>query len=102
MPLYKIKYTTESLKELREIINYYESLSTGLGKRFRQNFLIAIGKIKANPFYASVRYDNVRFAAVNKFPYAAHYTVDDVRKYVIIYAVLGFRQDPDTNWKITV
>lgn len=37
MPLYKIKYTTESLKELREIINYYESLSTGLGKRFRQD-----------------------------------------------------------------
>ena len=76
MPRYKLQYTPESLKELKNIIDYYESVSVGLGKRFKSNFLSAMRKVKSNPFFASVRYDDVRFAVVNRFPYAAHFRID--------------------------
>lgn len=100
MPLYKVKYTKESLEELQNIITYYESASPGLGKRFKKNFLSSIKKVKANPFYASIRYDNVRFAGVNRFPYASHYVVDEAKRCIVIYAVLGYKQEPDKNWRL--
>ena len=50
MALYKIKYTPESLQEIKEIVHYYEDVSTGLGKTFNANFLIAIKKGKSKSF----------------------------------------------------
>ncbi len=100
MPLYKLLFSPESLKEIEAIVFYYDQKSNGLSKRFKSNLLAALNAIKANPQSRSFRYNNVRFAVVTKFPYAAHYTVDEQARIIKIQAVLGFKQDDKTNWKL--
>jgi len=97
---YRIQFAPESLDEIKQVVDYYNAISYGLGKRFKQNFIDAAKKLKTNPFYSSIRYDEVRFALIKKFPYAAHYTIDEKNKAVKIQALLAFKQNPDTNWRI--
>ena len=65
-----------------------------------ENLLAEIAEIKKAPFTRSFRYDEVRFAVVRKFPYAAHYTFEKDNRILKIQAVLGFAQDSATNWKM--
>lgn len=66
-----------------------------MGNRFARNLRQAINDLKDNPFNASFRYDNVRYSVVNKFPYAAHYTVNKEECSVIIHAVFAFQENPE-------
>ncbi|MEO5650854.1 MAG: type II toxin-antitoxin system RelE/ParE family toxin [Ginsengibacter sp.] len=100
MPCFKVAYSPESLLEIKRIVEWYNDISNGLGDRFKKNILAEIAAIKRNPFTRSFRYDEVRFAVIKKFPYAAHYTIDEANNLIKIQAVLGFAQDSDTNWKI--
>jgi len=100
MPRFKVAYSPESLQEIKRIVEWYNDASSGLGERFKQNLLKEITIIKQSPLTRSFRYDEVRFAVVKKFPYAAHYTVDEQHKLIKIQAVLSFAQDSDTNWKM--
>lgn len=100
MPRFTVKYAPEALVEIRRAVDYYNELSVGLGNRFKQNLLEAIKAAKLNPSYNSFRYNDVCFAVVKKFPYAAHYTIDMDKCIVKIQAVLSFSQNPDTNWRI--
>ncbi len=80
MAAYKIPYSPEALEEMKMAVAYYNKQSKGLGSRFKSSLLAEIAAIKEQPFSRSTRYENVRFAVVSKFPYAAHYTVhEDVR-----------------------
>lgn len=100
MPHFKIAYSPESLEEIKSIVEWYNDVSPELGQRFKKNFLTEIASIKLAPFSRSYRYDEVRFAVIKKFPYAAHYTVDEGDNLIKIQAVLGFAQDSGTNWKM--
>lgn len=97
---YTIRFAPESLDEIKQVVDYYNHLSYGLGNRFKQNFVVAVKKLKTNPAHSSIRYDEVRFAVIKKFPYAAHYTIDEENKIVKIQALLAFKRNPDTNWRI--
>lgn len=100
MRRFKIVYSPESLLEIKRIVEWYNTASEGLGERFKKNLLSEIAAIKKNPLSRSFRYREVRFAVVKKFPYAAHYTVDENNALIKIQAVLGFAQDSDANWKM--
>jgi plasmid stabilization system protein ParE len=99
MAVYKLRYAPEALEELKEVVDYYNNKSNGLGTRFKNNLLVELKAIKARPLSRSFRYDDVRLAVVDKFPYAAHYTVDQAAKIIKIQAILAFAQDDKTNWK---
>ena len=100
MSEFTVKYSSEALQEIKQAVDYYNKLSDGLGDSFKQNLLAAVKAAKLNPTYNSFRYDDVRFTVVKKFPYAAHYTIDQDIHIVKIQAVLSFSQNPDTNWRI--
>ncbi len=99
MSAYKILYAPEALEEIKIAVAYYNKQSKGLGAKFKNNLLAEISAIKQRPLSRSARYENVRFAVVKKFPYAAHYTVDEQLHLIKIQAVLAFKQDDKTNWK---
>lgn len=96
---YKVLYAPEALNEIKEVVDYYNSESKGLGARFKTSLLVEIKAVKARPLSRSFRYDDVRFAVVQKFPYAAHYTVDQQSKFIKIQAVLAFARDNEANWR---
>ncbi len=62
MSRFKVKYSPESLQEIKHIIDWYNDSADGLGDRFKKNLLAEIAFIKQNPFTRSFRYDEVRFA----------------------------------------
>jgi hypothetical protein len=100
MASFIIQFAPEALEEIQHAVSYYNSVAPKLGNRFKRNLLLEIKSLKQLPTYNSFRYDEVRFAVVKKFPFAAHYTIEHLNKIVKIQAVLSFKQNPDTNWRI--
>lgn len=99
MKRYKLKITAEADQEIQQAIDYYNSCSKGLGKRFYLDLQEQFARIRKNPFARAVRYDDVRFALLDRFPYAAHFTIDEPARTIRVQAVLSQHQDPDTYWK---
>ncbi len=56
---------------------------------------MSLTEVGKNPLARVIRYDGIRFAVPKKFPYAAHYIVDEAAKIVIIQAVFGFAENPE-------
>jgi hypothetical protein len=67
MQKYKVRYSIESVAQIKRITNWYKEINRELGNRFATNLKQAINTLKKNPFHASFRYDNVRYAVVYKF-----------------------------------
>ena len=67
MPKFSIKYAPEALEEIKQIVDYYNSLVDVLGFRFKK-ISICHKILKLNSVYNSFRYDEVRFAIVKKSP----------------------------------
>jgi plasmid stabilization system protein ParE len=99
MSSYKLKITPEAHQEIQEAIDYYNTCSKGLGKKFYLDLQDQFGRIKKNPFARATRYDDVRFALLDRFPYAAHFTIDEPSRTIRVQAVLSQYQDPETHWK---
>ena len=95
---YKILFTTAAASHVKKISDWYNRQHAGLGNRFKQHLKKSIERIKENPFTPSYRYDKVRFCIPDKFPYAAHYTVDESAKTIVIHAILGFKENPE-KWQ---
>ena len=99
MKRYKLRITPEALLEIQKAIDYYNDCAKGLGKRFYLDLEEQFTLIKKNPFARAIRYDDVRFALLDRFPYGAHFTIDEPSKTVEIHAVLSQYRDPDKHWK---
>jgi hypothetical protein len=79
----------------KSVTNSYKEINKELGNRFTRNLRQAKNALKENLFNASFRYDDVRYAVVYKFSYAAHYTVNKKEYLVIIHAVFAFQENPE-------
>lgn len=95
MRSFKLSFTPAAISHVKEISRWYNKQLKGLGKRFKDNLKSELAEVKKNPFSRSFRYDEIRYAVVKKFPYAAHYTIDEDTSIIIIHAVFGFKEDPD-------
>ncbi|MFA6058878.1 MAG: type II toxin-antitoxin system RelE/ParE family toxin [Taibaiella sp.] len=95
---YKLIITPEAVDEIQNAIDYYNEKKKGLGKRFYVDLQKQFSQIARNPLYRSLRYDNIRFAHLDTFPYAAHY--DITNDIIIIQAVLCDYQNPEEEWNI--
>lgn len=67
----------------------------GLGKRFTSQVRETISYIQQNPFAVAVRYNNVRTAVLEAFPYMVHYSIYEIKEKIIVFAVLHTSRDPE-------
>ena len=81
--------------DIREAALWYNKKQKGLGKRFTAEIRQKVHFIKQNHKASNVRYDNVRTAVLNIFPFMVHYTIDESNKTVIISAVFHTSRNPD-------
>jgi len=79
---------------LREAACWYNKQQQGLGKRFTQQVRQKIALLKKEPYAAAIRYDDVRTAVLDVFPYMIHYNLDEAKKLILISAVLHTRRNP--------
>ncbi len=81
--------------DIREAALWYNEKQKGLGKRFTAEVREKVHFIKQNPKASNVRYDSVRTAVLNVFPFMIHYTINESNKTVIVSAVFHTSRNPD-------
>ncbi len=96
--MYKAIILPLAKQDITEAALWYNKKQKGLGKRFTAHVRETVYYIKQNPEAFNVRYDKVRTAILNVFPFMIHYTVDEKNKIVVIAAVLHTSRNPDI-WK---
>jgi len=82
-----VGFSPRALDDVKQAVDYYESQQPGLGNRFSAQLQISLQAIKRNPFFAAVRYDQVRCTQIKKFPYLVHYYIDTSQSFAYIIAV---------------
>lgn len=85
-------------QDIREAALWYNSKQKGLGKRFTARVRQKIKFIRQNPQVVAIRYDDVRTALLNVFPFMVHYTIEDDKKLVVVSAVFHTSLNPE-KWK---
>ncbi len=94
MKKYKVVFSTAALNDMKEARKWYNLQQKGLGKRLTEDVKTISSSISRNPFFASVKYDNIRTAACKKFPYALHFEIDEANQLVTVIAVFHFSRKP--------
>ncbi len=82
-------------KDIWEAALWYNYKQKGLGKSFTAEVRKKVRSIKQNPKAFNIRYDNVRTAILDVFPFMIHYSIDESNKSVIISAVLHISRSPN-------
>lgn len=94
MKRFEVLFSPQALTDIEEAVDYYNKISLGLGNRFLTEFERTYKAISLNPFFASVKYGQVRCAAFNKFPFSVHYLINSRTKAVTIVAVFNTWKEP--------
>ncbi len=94
MKSFPVIFSPIAIDDIEQTVAFYEEQHTGLSKRFVTSLQLTPNKIKRNPFFSSIRYDDIRCAAINKFPYLIHYYIDEDKLVVTIIAVYSTYKEP--------
>ena len=79
---------------MRDARTWYNLQQKGLGKRFIEDVRKTVTSIKSNPYFASVKFENIRTAACETFPYAVHYEIDGEEMLVRMVSIFHFCRKP--------
>jgi len=85
-------------EDIKEAAKWYSKRQDGLGKRFTAEVREKVHFIRQNPKAFNVRYDCIRTAVLNVFPFMVHFTLDESNETIIITAVLHTSRTPEL-WK---
>jgi toxin ParE1/3/4 len=94
---FKLKIEPLAKLDIQNEINFYNSKQKGLGKKFHTETKVYFKAILKSPFFG-IRYDNVHCLPLKKFPAMIHYNVDEIKKIIIVRAVINTHKDPKTYW----
>lgn len=96
--MYKVVILPIAKQDIKEAALWYNSKQKELGKRFTVLVRQKINLLRQNPLSSATRYDEVKTAVLDVFPFMIHYSIDEQQKLVIITAVLHTSRNPDI-WK---
>ena len=94
MKKYKIVFSENALRDIEETVIYYNEQQKNLGKKFAIEVQSTLNSIKRNPFYSSIRYNDIRCAFVNIFPFLVHYKIETDINTVKILSVYHTNRNP--------
>lgn len=96
--MYKSVILPLAKDDIREAARWYNKQQKGLGKKFTEEVREKVHFIRQTPKASNVRYNGVRTAVLNVFPFMVHYIIDEKNKTIIVSAVLLTSRDPEI-WK---
>ncbi len=96
--MYKSIILPLAKEDIREAAKWYNKRQIGLGKRFTAEVREKVHFIRQNPKASNIRYNSVRTAVLNVFPFMVHFTIEEKNKTVIVSAVLHTSRNPEL-WK---
>jgi len=71
--MYKAIILPLAKQDIKEAAFWYNTKQAGLGKRFTTQIRQKIELLKGDPYSAAIRYDDIRTAVLEVFPFMAHY-----------------------------
>lgn len=95
---YTLSIEPEAIEDIQQAIDYYNSVKSGLGKKFFLQVDNQFNSLRKNPKAFAVRYNSIRCLPIRKFPYMIHYMVFDDKLQVSIKAVFCTYLDP-SKWE---
>jgi len=98
MNKYKVKIAPEALDDIQQITDWYNKAQAGLGRRFQNSAIKQINSLIKDPQVYAIRYKEIRCVVIKKFPYMAHFYVNDENNTVEILAVISTDRNPKI-WK---
>lgn len=93
--MYKSVLLPVAKEDIKDAATWYESKKEKLGKRFILHVRQITAVIKGNPYLYAIRYNDVRTAVLDVFPFMIHYVIDELEEKVVIIAVLHISRNPD-------
>lgn len=94
MKIFTVTFSPFALDDAEQATAYYEDVQPGLGKRLAAQLQLTLNAIKRNPFFASVRYDDIRCTQIKKLPYLVHYHILEKELLVTIIPVYSTHREP--------
>jgi plasmid stabilization system protein ParE len=94
MKKYKVKIEPEALADIQEVTDWYNEAQAGLGKRFQETAIKHINSLKKDPQLFAIRYNEIRCIVIKKFPYMAHFYINDENNTVEVLAVISTDRSP--------
>ena len=87
-----------ALIDLQAAIDYYDYKQVGLGEKFESVANKYITQLSESPYF-QIRYDEVRCLPIKNFPFMIHYSIDEKKQTIIIWAILHTSLNPD-KWEL--
>lgn len=93
--MYEIELLIEAEFELSEAYDWYEEKQPGLGDKFYKEVRRYLQLLEKNPLQFPIRQiEELRFAALSKFPYLVIYWIDKVNKIVFVVSIFHTSRNP--------
>lgn len=83
--MYKVVILQLAKFDISEAAAWYNSKQKGLGKRFTNEVRTKVLFIRHNPKASAIRYDEIRCAVLDVFPFMVHYTIEEANKTIIVW-----------------
>jgi plasmid stabilization system protein ParE len=93
--MFKVIILPLAKKDIKEAADWYNAKQKGIGKRFTSQIRQKVDLLKQEPHSSAIRYDNVRTAVLDVFPFMLHYTINEQKKLLVISAILHTSRNPD-------
>jgi len=92
--VYTIVTTANARLDVQEAIDWGNRRHRDLALRFLSDLEEKLFIISKSPYIYAIRYENVRCALTDVFPYLIHFVIDDSGQQVIILRVLHTSRKP--------
>jgi mRNA-degrading endonuclease RelE of RelBE toxin-antitoxin system len=94
MAKYKILVELDALQDIQEATDWYNEQLKGLGSKFQKQVVTRVNSLKKNPLGYAIRYADVRCVLVKKFPFMVHFTINEKKNLVEVFAVYHTSRNP--------
>lgn len=94
MGKYKVIIEPEALDDIQEITDWYNEAKAGLGKKFLKTAIKHINSLNKDPHIYTLRYKEIRCMIIKKFPYMAHFYINNENNTVEVLAVISTDRNP--------
>lgn len=94
---YEVIILPIAITDVQNAVDYYDEQSLGLGEKFEAELNEFLISLETFPFFQN-RYGQVRCLPLKKFPFLAHFTVNEEAQQVVIHAVFHTSLHPKA-WK---
>ena len=80
--------------DIEDAVDYYKTINPELAVAFLNRLKEAKKYIFDYPIGFQTKYKNVRTVFLKQFPYHIHYIVDDVKKQIVVLAIIHAYKNP--------